>query len=372
MVLSNPFRDSQSHKFKDSVIFIWYLVFTICCSLKYYGDDYVNYTFQLSKEGPKQVQIEGDFTGWVKIPMEKIGKMWVKTFKLKSNKIYEYRFIVDDTVEIDPSSKNRSATNNTSILFLDSSGQPIKIDRKDINAIIIQDTIKELLNNQKKFLEELELIRNEIVKRDLQIELLKTNLDKSEVERKEKYESLQSIKSQYEQLSKRALELEQELKKLQKDADSAKKDYKNMQNNYFHCLKVSGELKKQIKSIEKKYKKKIKNIVKNFTKPGKQAKTGAVDMVEKSNNSEKEKFKPSYVKIGKIYEVSDTSNLVVIYVGENSNLSTGDMLYVLQNNEIAATLTVTSVEKDWCYAKVISGNKSGVKKQDVYIISQSK
>lgn len=349
-----------------------YNLFFLFALFIYSADGYIDYTLKLSKGDAKQVQIEGDFTGWVRISMEKSGKVWMKTFKLKPNRMYEYRFIVDNVVESDPDCKNKFAVSSNCILFLNLSGQEMEIDKKDMSHKLIREIMDELLGNQKKFLEELELLRNEIVKKDLQIELLRTRLDKSDTERKEKEEALHTIELQYEQLSKKLREIETDSKKMQERAEAAKKDYKNMQNNYFNCLKSTEKLKKHIKSVENRCRKKRESTTK---KPPVSDTKNDEHYGDKnsSDSTKKAQAKMSYVKVGKIYEVSETSNLVVIYLEATSNnLSTGDILYVLQNNEVKATLAITSIEKDWCYAKVVSGNKNDVKNSDVYVESLAK
>lgn len=346
------------------LLFIVFLFIGVCVQP---AEKYIDYTFKLTKEDAKEVQIEGDFTGWIRIPMEKSGKVWLKTFKLKPNRLYEYRFIVDGTAEIDPTAKNTSSTNDTSILLLDAAGQPVKINKKEIDSKIIEETIKELLENQKKFLQELEFIRGELTKKDLQIELLKAQIDKTEADKREKQEALKTIKMQYDQLDKKIKDMEKETLKLQQMVESAKKDYKAMQTNYFKCLKSSEKLKKQARSLAKR----IKKIQVTARK-----RQEIVNKEVPENIEEKDKKKepqnttaPTYTRIGKAYEVSASSNLVVIYIEENKNVATGDMLYVLQNNEVKATLTVTSVEGEWCYAKIVSGSKNDVKNKDIYIIT---
>jgi chromosome segregation ATPase len=280
--------------------------------------------------------------------------------------MYEYRFVVDGKVVVDPENKNKSESGNTSILFLDERAKNKVLDKKKIDVNLIGQTISELVANQKKLLDELSLIRAELVKKDLQIELLRTQMDKFNIENRDKQKVCETMKSQYDQLAKNFEDAQLQIKKLQSDATSFEKSLKLKQKYYADCMKTNQELKKSLKKLVKRLKTMEKKVSKKKSSPLQISENTKPDA---NKTTEEPKQKASYTKIGKIYEVSSTTNIAIIYVGENSNLSKADMLYVLKNNEVVATLTVTSVEKEWCYAKIVSGSKDVIAKQDVYVIS---
>ncbi|MFN7181752.1 MAG: hypothetical protein ACK4NF_03620 [Planctomycetota bacterium] len=338
------------------------LIATVLLSSLLLPEEYVEYTFTYFSNTAQQVQIEGDFTGWLKIPLEKMGNRWAKTFKIKKARAYEYRFIVDGNPELDPNNKNKSEISNTSILYLDKEAKNEPLNKKNANINFLLLTIKELSNTQKQFLEELKLLREEFVKKDLQIELLRTQLDKMKMEKKEDEQVCKHLQAQNDELNKKFETIEKETKKLREENERYKKEYNIMQDNYLRCIKKHALLKEKLKNTRIKQ----KNLTKSLNKTMEtQAKINESRVEE---NQTKEEVKVSYTKVGKIYGISATTNLLVIYIGENSDLAKGDVLYTLKDNKVKATLMITSVEKEWCYAKIISGDKNDVGKEEVYKI----
>jgi hypothetical protein len=352
-----------------------FFIVTALYSLLLFSQDYTEYTFTYPVGNEKEVYIEGDFTGWTKIPMEKKGKIWSKTFKLQKNRLYEYRFVVDDKIELDPNNKVKLEVNNTSLIYLDSQASLERMGKKEgENNNLILLLLKEMLANQKKFLDELSLVRSEIVKKDLEINLLRAQIEKINLQEKEKVEYCKIYESQSKELSIQLDSLKKELQNSQEDLKKCKTTAKIASENYSRSIKTNAQLKKQLLELKKRNSKlslAIRKIKKENNLLAKNPKLTA-----SANNSaqppQKEKQldnRPIYKKVGKIYGVSNTSDLAIIYMENNKDVSVSDKLYVLKDDKIIATLVVTMVEKNWCYAKISSGDKESIDKQIVYVLS---
>ncbi len=341
-----------------------FLIITALFNSILLAEEYIDYTFTYLSETANSVQIEGDFTGWMKISMDKSGKLWSKTFRIKKGSLYEYRFIVDGNIELDPKNKNKSDISNASILYLDQTAKNELIGNKNININLLHITIKELTENQKKLLGELELIRNELVKKDLQLELLRTQLEKIRIENKEKDEMYKMVKTQNDELNRKFDILNEEMKKLQEENKLHKKEYKTLQYNYLNCTKKNAKMREELKNLRAKPRRKIEKTLDELN--NREENNTPSDTTAKEKKPIEKQMQPLYIKVGKIYEISNTTNLLVIYIYENADLSKEDTLYVLENNDVKATLMITSVEKEWCYAKIISGDKNDLGKKEVY------